>query len=219
MVNRSPHPVLIVGAGGLAREMAALLMAIDPQQRVWRLLGFVDRQPADAATPSDLPILCDDESLLRDRSVKTLVLGVGDPSLRLRLARAYAALPDFAFPTLIHPSSDVRGPRVVLGAGNVFTANVVLTCDIGIGDWNLFNLNVTVGHDVRIGSGCVINPGANISGGAVLGDGVLVGTGVQILEGVVIGDYARVGAGAVVTRPVAPGSTVVGIPAKPLGEH
>jgi len=44
----------------------------------------------------------------------------------------------------------------------------------------------------------------------------VVGSGAQVLGPIVVGEGARVGANAVVTRDVAPGSTVVGIPAKPV---
>ncbi len=45
--------------------------------------------------------------------------------------------------------------------------------------------------------------------------GASIGANATILPGVIIGEYALVGAGAVVTKDVAPYSTVVGNPAKP----
>lgn len=48
----------------------------------------------------------------------------------------------------------------------------------------------------------------------VLGRNVWVGSNATILQGVTIGDNAVVGAGAVVTRDVAPGAVVVGVPAR-----
>jgi acetyltransferase-like isoleucine patch superfamily enzyme len=46
----------------------------------------------------------------------------------------------------------------------------------------------------------------------------MIGTGAVILNGVHIGDRAKIGAGAVVTRDVAPDTTVVGIPARPVNQ-
>lgn len=48
----------------------------------------------------------------------------------------------------------------------------------------------------------------------VLGRNVWVGSNATILQGVTIGDNAVVGAGAVVTRDVAPGAVVAGVPAR-----
>ena len=48
-----------------------------------------------------------------------------------------------------------------------------------------------------------------------IGRDVWIGAQSTIMAGVTIGDDAIVGAGAVVTRDVAPGTTVVGVPARP----
>jgi len=49
-----------------------------------------------------------------------------------------------------------------------------------------------------------------------VGRGASIGSGATILCGVTIGEGAMVGAGAVVTRDVAPGATVAGVPARVL---
>ena len=46
--------------------------------------------------------------------------------------------------------------------------------------------------------------------------GASIGSNVTIIAGVTIGENALVGAGAVVTRDVADGATVAGVPAKPV---
>jgi serine O-acetyltransferase len=51
---------------------------------------------------------------------------------------------------------------------------------------------------------------------AVLGSDVEVGAGAKIIGAVRIGDGARIGANAVVVRDVEPGTTVVGVPARPV---
>jgi acetyltransferase-like isoleucine patch superfamily enzyme len=49
-----------------------------------------------------------------------------------------------------------------------------------------------------------------------VGKGASIGTGSTILCGVVIGEGAMIGAGSVVTKDVAAGTVVAGVPAKPL---
>ncbi len=57
------------------------------------------------------------------------------------------------------------------------------------------------------------------TGPITIGDRVFLGQRCVVLGGVTIGDGATVGAHAVVTKDVAPGQTVVGIPARPVGRE
>lgn len=52
-----------------------------------------------------------------------------------------------------------------------------------------------------------------------IGRNVWIGGGAIVLPGVTVGDDAIIGAGAVVTRDVAPGATMAGNPARPIGGH
>ncbi len=50
----------------------------------------------------------------------------------------------------------------------------------------------------------------------LVGNDVTIGAGARVLGGIVVGDGATIGANAVVIDDVAPGATMVGIPARPL---
>lgn len=210
--------LIILGTSGLAREMAQVVEAVNERLERWECLGFIGEPGTKAGTTlGGARILGDDEWALSNVPEADVVVGIGYPKIRERALSRYLGLRDrFRFPNLVHPAATVDLKRVRLGEGNVLTAGCILTCDIEIDSFNLFNLHVTVGHDARIGRSNVLNPSANVSGNVQIGDRVLVGTGAQILEGLRIADDATIGAGAVVVKPVPPGSTVVGVPAKAL---
>jgi bifunctional UDP-N-acetylglucosamine pyrophosphorylase / glucosamine-1-phosphate N-acetyltransferase len=74
-----------------------------------------------------------------------------------------------------------------------------------------------VGENVNVGAGTVT---ANFDGTrkhrTVIGDRAFLGVDTMLRAPVTIGEGAKTGAGAVVTRDVAPGKTVVGMPARPI---
>jgi len=104
----------------------------------------------------------------------------------------------------IHPGARI-GRRLFIDHG----MGTVIGETAEIGD------DVTIYQNVTLGG---TNPHSGEGGKRhpTLRDRVVVGSGAQILGPIVIGEGARVGANAVVTRDVADGATVIGIPAKPV---
>ena len=103
----------------------------------------------------------------------------------------------------IHPGA-VIGKRFFIDHG--FT---VIGETANIGD------DVTIYQNVTLGG---TNPHDGIAGKRhpTIRDHVVIGSGAQVLGPIEIGEGGRVGANAVVTRDVAPGATVIGIPARPV---
>ena len=84
-------------------------------------------------------------------------------------------------------------------------------------------MGVVIGETAEIGDGCTIYQGVTLGGTSLtkgskrhptLGRNVVVGAGAKVLGGFEVGDGAAIGSNAVVTKPVPPGATAVGIPAR-----
>ena len=103
----------------------------------------------------------------------------------------------------IHPGAKI-GQRFFLDHG--FS---VIGESAEIGD------DVTIYQHVTLGG---TNPTTGVGGKRhpTLRNGVVIGSGAQVLGPVEVGEGAKIGANSVVTKDVAPASTVVGIPARPV---
>jgi serine O-acetyltransferase len=84
-------------------------------------------------------------------------------------------------------------------------------------------MGVVIGETAEVGDGCTIYQGVTLGGTSLakgakrhptLGRNVIVGANSQVLGGFTVGDGARVGSSAVVLKPVPPGATAVGNPAR-----
>ena len=74
-----------------------------------------------------------------------------------------------------------------------------------------------IGADVNIGAGTVTcNYDGVRKNPTEIGDGAFIGSDTMLVAPVKVGDHAQTGAGAVVTKDVAPGTLVVGMPARAI---
>lgn len=102
----------------------------------------------------------------------------------------------------------------IIGRGAEFGPGFVLFHSNGV----VINKKVRGGSNVRLHHEVTI--GEDEEGKApTLGSDIDLGAGAKIIGGVTLGDGAKVGANAVVVHDVPPGTTVVGIPAKPVRQR
>jgi len=117
----------------------------------------------------------------------------------------------------------VQGGRVEIGANTTLGVRCTIVAHEA----------VTIGAHARLDDGVVlvdfdhvvddvelpIRAQPLITSPIAIGDGARIGLGAGVLRGVTVGAGAVVGPHAVVTRDVAPGVTVAGVPARPVSER
>lgn len=209
-------PLVIVGAGGLGREVAWLVEELNSDSKRYEFVGFVDDKATE--TVEGYPVVGTLDEWLRNPDPRVqVVCAIGDPFIRHRVIERVKTA-NVSFATLVHPS--VRMSRwVELGPGTIVCANTSFTTNIQIGAHSVFNPDCTVGHDTSLGDFTSVMPGAHLSGDVVCGTGNYFGAGSVVSNRVTIGSWSVIGAGAVVVKDLPSGVVAVGVPARPIKDN
>lgn len=203
--------LVIIGAGGLAREiydLAKVCYANDPN---FKIKGFLSVVPsnveelgypkvltssADYVVEKDDVFFCAIGSVLRRKKVVETILSKGGK-----------------FINLIHPTA-IISPSVKLGIGIGIKSHCVISSDVEIGDFTYLQSSVIMGHDVKIGKYCQINSFSFFAGCVEIMGCVTVNAGAMLIQNVKVEEEAVIGMGSVVLNKVKKGTTVFGMPAK-----
>jgi sugar O-acyltransferase (sialic acid O-acetyltransferase NeuD family) len=207
--------LLLVGAGGLAREAAEAVRAANAVQPTWDLLGFLDDDPAKHGTLiGGLPVIGPVEAVDEHPNAKVLLCpGRPDNYITRRLVAERLGLDDERYATVVHPTATV-GTTCVLGTGSVLLAHVDLTADVVVGRHVVVMPQVVLTHDVRVADFVTMASGVRLGGRCRVHQGAYLGSSACLREGITVGEWAMIGMGAVVTRDVPPARMWFGVPAR-----
>jgi len=206
--------LVIVGAGGTGEDAAEIIRAINQRQSTYELVGFLDDNPSKKGrTIGGVPVLGPLGSA--SEHVDTWFVDcLGSPSS----FRARGALVDGLgvaqdrFETLIHPAAEIAETSSI-GSGSIVYPFVYIGASAAVGRHVIILSQVTVNHHCRIGDYSILTTGCAVSGHVTLGRSVYLGAGCTLRDGIEIGDETLVGMGSAVTRSVAAGQVVKGVPA------
>lgn len=212
--------LVIIGAGGFAREAADVVEAINriASRPQWELVGGVDdflsKDNLERLTVRGITHLGTTTELIARDERPRYVVGIGSPHVRRMLADRLDAA-GFRAATLVHPHASI-GSQCTLGEGTVILAGARVTTNVRLGRHVQLNPNVTVGHDTILEDFVSMNPASSVSGDCLVEAGALIGVGAVVLNQLTVGSGAVVGGAACVVKNVDPGAVVAGVPAKPL---
>lgn len=205
--------VIVAGASGQHAAVvyeAAILSGVP-------VAGFVTI--GDAAPPPMFD--CQWLGCIRDvgpreiERASTFIVACGSNSLRCEETEALERR-GASFASVRHPAAIVS-PSAHIGPGSCILAGAIIGPRVTLGRGSIINHATSVDHDCALGDYSNISPGARFGGCVTSGPDIFVGLNASILQGLHIGQGATIGAGAVVTRQVADRTTVVGVPARPIG--
>lgn len=201
---------LLLGAGDLAREVAQILSSTSGP--LLEVAVFCD---IPSALSPDFTRSCATTAEALEHFPPTLwkaVVCVGSPAGRASLYESFHAL-GYTFATVIHPEATVLAAHI--GEGSIIFAGARIAIGCHLAYNTVVNYNATIGHDTHVGAHGVVSPGVQLGGRIHAGAGVLFGIGSSVLPKRKLGDYSVVSAGSAIWTDVAPGVTMVGVPAVP----
>lgn len=211
--------LIVVGAGDFAREVLWIARDLIAGGTVtWSLGGFLDDDIEGAQrrlrqSGVQLPILGRTSTYAPDAN-DVFACAIASPDAKLRICESLKER-GAKFVNIVHPTAIVA-PSARMGVGVVICHHTVISVDVVVGSFVALNVSSSVGHDAVIGDGCTLSAHVDITGHVVVGRGVFLGSHASVLPGVKVEDFSVVGAGSVAIRRVKTGTTVMGVPAKPI---
>lgn len=213
-MNKHLKNIVIVGAGGIARQVLDILLDCNKINLQYNILGFVveNNYYKENTVINEFPVVGNFDWLKTNIKQLNIICAVGDVTLKKRWV---SELNEYnpTYINAIHPNAIITKWNN-LGTGNIIDIACIISNTESIGNHNLFNLQVTLGHDVIIEDYVTIGPGSHISGNVSIGSETYIGTGANVIEKKDIGNNCVIGAGACVVTNIPNGATAVGVPAK-----
>lgn len=206
--------IVIIGAGGFAREVLWLIDDINKTENQWNVVGFIDDNlELKGRELNGTTVIGNFNDInLPEYDKLYYVCAIGEPRIKKILVNKAESI-GLSAATLIHPSV-IKSKFIDIGEGSIICAGSILTVNIRIGKHVIINLDCTIGHDVEVRDYVTILPSVNVSGNVLLDECSNIGTGTAIIQGKMIGENSIIGAGSVVVKDIEENCTAVGVPAK-----
>ena len=206
--------IVIVGAGGHGKVVLEIVRA----QHQHRVVGFLDADTSLIGSEVlGVRVIggVNQIARLRQQKIRGAIVAIGDNRVR----QSYAALLSehgLELPPAVHPAATVS-PSATIGRNTVVAVGATLCASTIIGDSVICNTGCVIDHESQVEESAHICPGALLAGRVRVAVGAFVGLGAKVLPCISVGRYAIVGAGAVVLDDVPDEATVVGVPARRVG--
>lgn len=205
--------LVIIGAGGFAREIFDLANVCYAGDEDFTIKGFLSDGPSNVASmgyPDVLSKVAD--YVIQPGDVFFCAIGkLADRKKTVQIILDKGG----EFINLIHPTA-ILSPSVKVGIGVGIKAFCVLASDVTVENFTFLQSSVIMGHDVHIGNFCQVNSFAFFAGFVRVHDLVSVNAGAKLIQNVVVEEESVVGMGSIVLKKVKKGTTVFGMPAKTI---
>lgn len=203
--------IVIVGAGGFAREVRALLDSFLPESR-FRFRGFLGQDAGVSATEDVRDQILAAPEDYHPQPQDRFILAIGNMDARQRVVDALLAK-RAKFLTLVHPLAMVCA-SAKLGNGTLVYPYACVSNNATLADFVKLNYYASAGHDTVLGRCCLLAPYATVNGFGVLEDYVYLSTRATVAPQVRVGTHSIISANGAAMNEVPPQSLVFGVPGR-----
>lgn len=203
----SRTPVHIVGCGGHAKVIAAMVEAGDR----FEIASFVDRVPADGTSFLGRSVV-NEASFLEACSGEAVIIAIGESLRRRETMHAYKKAGFTVFPTVVAPTAEVA-KDVQIAQGSVLMPGVIVNPGSSIGAFCVLNTGSILEHDCVLGDHAALAPGAAVGGECRIAEGAYVGIGAAVSHGISIGSNTVIGGGSFLASDTGADELWGGVPA------
>lgn len=204
--------IVIIGAGGVGREVSLIIQQINELEQTWNLLGFIDDNTDNwGKVINGYSVIGGIDSLEFLSNDTYIVIAIANYEVKKNIVSKINN--KFKFATIVHPKVWIHDYMTV-GEGTIIYEGAILTANIEIGNHVIISPKCGVGHDSIIKDYVSLLWNVNVSGNDLIEEGVMMGSGSTVIQGKKIGKGSIIGAGAVVVNDIESFSTAVGVPAK-----
>ena len=204
--------IVIIGAGGVGREVSLIIQQINELEQTWNLLGFIDDNTDNwGKVINGYSVIGGIDSLEFLSNDTYIVIAIANYKVKKNIVNKINN--KFKFATIVHPKVWIHDYMTV-GEGTIIYEGAILTANIEIGNHVIISPKCGVGHDSIIKDYVSLLWNVNVSGNDLIEEGVMMGSGSTVIQGKKIGKGSIIGAGAVVVNDIESFSTAVGVPAK-----
>jgi len=205
--------LVLFGAGGMAKEVAALVRDINRETLMFRHIAYVvdDAYFREGEEIHGVPVF-PRNWLIEHKTDVVCVCAVGYSKER-RIIQRSLMQEGVRFVNLLHPTTRL-GEGTTIGVGCIMEPNCGISADCRLGDGIFLNGDVNIGHDAVLEDYVTCFPRCQVSGKVRIGEAACIGSMSFINEKRKIGAEAVVAPGSIVFGNVKEGTHVMGNPAK-----
>ena len=205
--------LIVYGAGEFGLLIANVLSYHDDLE----IAAYGDDAPQKTADHIDGTPVFGQKDLLnfaKQNNIKLAITAIGNNTVR---AEKFNLLKNTGFQmiSIVHPQALID-TKVSYGDNVIIEMGTAIHTHSKIGNNVFLGGEALIGHHNIIGDHVLVGGNVSFGGSVVVEDYVSLGVGASIKPGIRLGKGSVIGVGAAVIKDVEPGTTVVGVPAKPI---